>query len=125
MRALALILAAAAALLATPVALAATPPGAPNCTVFPADNVWNAAISDLRSNSLRPATWTSADAAGLPIFPGLVRYDEMLAGAINHAVRFTLQRTDRSFVWPARHQAGARRDGSLPPMGARFRLRAG
>lgn len=83
------------------------------------------AIFDLRSNALRPATWTSADAAGLPIFPGLVRYDEVFGrGLIDHAIRFTASRTDRSFVWPARHQAGAARDASLPPMGARFRLRA-
>lgn len=83
------------------------------------------AIFDLRSNALRPATWTSADAAGLPIYPGLVRYDEVFGrGLIDHALRFTAQRTDRSFVWPARHQAGAASDPSLPPMGARFRLRA-
>jgi hypothetical protein len=83
------------------------------------------AVYDLRSNALRPATWTSADAAGLPIFPGLLRYDEVQAGAIAHAIRFTLQRTDRSFIWPARHQAGARKDPNLAPMGARFRLKAG
>lgn len=83
------------------------------------------AAFDLRSNALRPATWTSADAAGLPIFPGLVRYDEVFGrGHIDHAIRFTAQRTDRSFVWPARHQAGAANDPTLPPMGARFRLRA-
>ncbi|HLY64155.1 MAG TPA: hypothetical protein VKU60_01375 [Chloroflexota bacterium] len=83
------------------------------------------AIFDLTSNVLRPATWTSADAAGLPIFPGLVRYDELQAGAITHAIRFTVQRTDKSFIWPARHQAGDRHDPNLPPMGARFRLKSG
>ncbi|MEE8601775.1 cell wall-binding repeat-containing protein [Euzebya tangerina] len=80
------------------------------------------AIFDLTSNDLRPETWTSADAAGLPILPGLVRYDEVEAGVIDHAIRMTAPRTDRSFIWPARHQAGAADDPSLPPMGARFRL---
>ena len=82
------------------------------------------AIWDLRSNALRPAGWTSADAAGLPILPGLVRSDEIAAGVITHAIRFTAARTDRSYLWPARHQAGSASDASLPPMGARFRLRA-
>ena len=82
------------------------------------------AVFNLRSNALRPATWTSADAAGLPILPGLVRFSEVRAGAIQHAIRFTVQRTDRSFLWPARHQAGAASDPSLPPMGARFRMRS-
>jgi hypothetical protein len=81
--------------------------------------VWN-----LKSNALRPAGWTSADAAGLPIFPGLVRLDEVRRGVVDHAIRFTAQRTDRRYVWPARHQAGAARSDALPPMGARFRLRA-
>jgi hypothetical protein len=79
----------------------------------------------LGSNALRPSTWTSADAAGLPIFPGLLRVEEVQAGAVQHAIRFTAQQTDRSFVWPARHQAGAASNPALPPMGARFRLRAG
>lgn len=79
---------------------------------------------DLRSNALRPAGWTSADAAGLPILPGLVRVDELEAGHIDHAIRMTVSRTDRSYLWPARHQAGSRADATLPPMGARFRLRA-
>jgi hypothetical protein len=83
------------------------------------------AIWDLRSNGLRPAGWTSADAAGLPIFAGLVRRDEVAAGHIDHAIRITASRTDRSYVWPARHHAGAARDPNLPPMGARFRLKAG
>src|SRR5438445_503676 len=72
----------------------------------------------------RPSGWTSADAAGLPIWPGVLRYDEVARGLVDHAIRFTAQRTDRSFVWPARHQAGVASDVSLPPMGARFRLRA-
>jgi hypothetical protein len=80
------------------------------------------AIFDLSSNALRPAGWTSADAAGLPIFPGLVRLDEVEAGAIEHAIRVTADCTARHYLWPARHQAGvdARH---CPPMGARFRLK--
>jgi hypothetical protein len=81
------------------------------------------AVWDLNRNKLRPSGWTSADAAGLPIFAGLVRRDEVLAGRIDHAIRITAERTDKRFIWPARHQAGARSDRSLPPMGARFRLR--
>jgi hypothetical protein len=82
------------------------------------------AIWDLRSNHLRPAGWTSADAAGLPIFPGLARYDEFKRGRIDHALRFTVSRTRRSFVWPARHFASNLTDPSLPPMGLRVRLGA-
>ena len=82
------------------------------------------AIFDLNSNALRPAGWTSADAAGLPIFPGLLRLDEVQAGFVGHAVRFTVQQSDRSYLWPARHQAGSANDPNLPPMGARFRLKA-
>jgi hypothetical protein len=78
---------------------------------------------DLRSNRLRPRTWTSADAAGLPILPGLARYDEVAAGAIRHALRFTAPRTRAAFVWPARHQAGASGSAALPPMGLRVRLK--
>ncbi|HXY43164.1 MAG TPA: hypothetical protein VEH29_03165 [Acidimicrobiales bacterium] len=78
----------------------------------------------LESNRLRPATWTSADAAGLPILPGLVNYDEVKSGAMDHAIRFTAECTQESFLWPARHEAG-QPDSSCPPMGARFRLRAG
>jgi hypothetical protein len=88
---------------------------------------WSAgsgAIFPLSSNALRPLGWTSADAAGLPIFPGLVRWDEVQAGAITHAIRFTAMQSDRSFLWPARHQAGSAANASLPPMGARFRLKA-
>jgi hypothetical protein len=82
------------------------------------------AVWDLDSDRLRPAGWTSADAAGLPILPGLVRYDEVRAGAILHALRFTAPRTRTSYIYPARHQAGESNDGSLPPMGLRVRLRA-
>jgi hypothetical protein len=87
---------------------------------------WSAgsgAIFPLGSDALRPLGWTSADAAGLPIFPGLVRWDEVQAGAIRHAIRFTAQQSDQSFLWPARHQAGAAANPALPPMGARFRLK--
>jgi hypothetical protein len=83
------------------------------------------AIWDLNSNKLRPAEWTSADAAGLPILPGLVRYDEALEQkAIKHALRFTVVKTRRAFVYPARHYASPRRDPNLPPMGMRVRLKA-
>jgi hypothetical protein len=82
------------------------------------------AIWDLNSNALRPSTWTSADAAGLPILPGLVRHDEVAAGVIPHAIRFTAPTTQTAFVWAARHQAGASSNPNLPPMGARFRLKA-
>ncbi len=81
------------------------------------------AIFDLRSNRLRPYGWTSADAAGLPIFAGLVRYEEVKSGRIGHALRFTARVTRREFVWPARHFASRSNDPSLPPMGQRFRLR--
>ena len=82
------------------------------------------AVFDLKSHALRPAGWTSADSAGLPIWPGVLRYDEVARGLVDHAIRFTAERTDRSYVWPARHQAGAASDPSLPPMGARFRLKS-
>jgi len=82
------------------------------------------AIFNLLSDALRPATWTSADAAGLPIFPGLVRYDEIAAGAIRHAIRFTVPKTQKAFVWPARHEASSSTGTQYPPMGARFRLKA-
>jgi hypothetical protein len=82
------------------------------------------AIYDLRSNQLRPAGWTSADAAGLPILAGLVRRDEVQAGLIAHAIRFTVQSSDTSYLWPARHEAGSASNPNLPPMGARFRLKA-
>ncbi len=84
------------------------------------------AVFDLNSNQLRPAGWTSADAAGLPIFPGLVRYDEVMEQKeIRHALRFTCRRTRRGYVAPARHFASRLTDPSLPPMGMRVRLRAG
>lgn len=87
------------------------------------------AVFDLRSNDLRPSTWTSADAAGLPIFPLLIRYDEMeralAAGTeIPHAIRLTAQNTQRQFIWPARHYASNSTDPNRPPMGLRFRLKS-
>jgi len=83
------------------------------------------AIYNLQLNGpLRPLTWTSADAAGLPILPGLVRYEEVAAGEIKHAIRFTAQYTKREFLWPARHHASSRTGIEYPPMGARFRLKA-
>ena len=92
------------------------------------DGTWHAgsgAIFDLSSNALRPAGWTSADAAGLPIFPGLVRYDEVAGqGEIRHALRFTVSRTRRAYVNPARHWASSDPDPALPPMGMRVRLKA-
>ena len=86
---------------------------------------WSAgsgAVFDLRSNALRPAGWTSADAAGLPIFPGLVRYDEVLTGSIDHAIRFTAPDTC-GYIYPARHLTGDP-CSNLPPMGLRLRLKA-
>ena len=103
------------------------------CTLYELyDARWNSgsptagsgAVFDLGSNALRPDGWTSADAAGLPIFPGLVRYDEVEAGAIRHAIRFTVECTRKRHIWPARHDAGVA-NTSCPPMGARFRMRAG
>ncbi len=88
---------------------------------------WHAgsgAIFNLRSNHLRPAGWTSADAAGLPIFPGLARYDEVARGSIDHALRFTVDRTRRAYVYPARHVASSDTNPSQPPMGLRVRLKA-
>ncbi|MEZ5669126.1 MAG: hypothetical protein R3F55_17120 [Alphaproteobacteria bacterium] len=88
---------------------------------------WSAesgAVFDLSSNALRPLGWTSADAAGLPIFPGLVRYDEVASGTIRHALRVTLPQTRRGFVPPATHWASQSDDPDLPPMGLRLRLRA-
>jgi hypothetical protein len=82
------------------------------------------AIWNLASNALRPVGWTSADAAGLPILPGLVRYDEVARGAILHALRFTAPLTRRAFIYPARHQAGATNDPNAPPMGLRIRLKS-
>ncbi len=81
------------------------------------------AMWNLNSNALRPAGYTSADAAGLPILPGLVNYNEVASGAMDHAIRFTAQCTQESYLWPARHEAG-QSDTNCPPMGARFRLNA-
>jgi hypothetical protein len=78
----------------------------------------------LRSDALRPDGWTSADAAGLPIYPGLLRYDEVKAGHVDHAIRFTTDLTSSHHLWPARHDAGSTSTWDYPPMGARFRLRA-
>jgi hypothetical protein len=82
------------------------------------------AVFDLGSNALRPDGWTSADAAGLPILPGLVRRDEVLAGEIPHALRFTVRRTQRGYVHPATHFASSDTDPNRPPMGLRLRLKA-
>ena len=90
-------------------------------------NGWHAgsgAIFDLNSNALRPSRWTSADAAGLPIMAGLVRYDEVLSGEISHALRFTVSQTREAYVWPARHFASTLTGVQYPPMGQRFRLKA-
>lgn len=95
---------------------------------YPNGSGWTAgsgAIFDLNSNDLRPAGWTSADAAGLPIFPGLVRYDEVVEqGEIRHALRFTASRTRRAYVSPATHYASSNTSASLPPMGMRVRLKS-
>lgn len=89
---------------------------------------WHAgsgAVFDLSTNALRPAGWTSADAAGLPILPGLVRFDDVAAGAISHALRFTVSRTRRAYLAPARHWASSDPSALRPPMGMRVRLKAG
>jgi uncharacterized repeat protein (TIGR01451 family) len=93
---------------------------------FPQTLSWRAdagAVFNLLSNALRPDTWTSTDAAGLPILPGLVRYDEIAAGEIRHAIRFTAPQTLRAYLWPARHYASSITDPKYPPMGLRVRLR--
>jgi len=93
---------------------------------YPRGSGWTAgsgAIWNLRSNKLRPRGWTSADAAGLPILPGLARYDEVKRGRIDHALRFTTDRTRRAFIYPARHFASELTDTDLPAMGQRVRLR--
>ncbi len=105
-----------------------------SCTLFELykavpgnDGSWSAVSAakfDLEAHDLRPKGWTSADAAGLPIFPGLVRHEEVRAGEINHALRFTAPRTLNAYLWPARHAASSLTDAKLPPLGARFRLRA-
>jgi hypothetical protein len=104
-----------------------------NCRLFetwdsryvgPGWRAGSGAVFDLRSNALRPDGWTSADAAGLPILPGLVRRDEAKAGSIRHALRFTARRTQRAYVHPATHFASSSTDADLPPMGLRVRLKA-
>jgi hypothetical protein len=105
-----------------------------NCTLYElyssypqSDGSWEAgsgARYDLNSNALRPAGWTSADAAGLPIYPGLVRYDEVASGVIRHAIRFTVPDTQAAYIWPARHLASNDPNPNLPPMGLRVRLKA-
>jgi hypothetical protein len=90
------------------------------------DGSWKAGSGikmDLTSNALRGDGKTSADAAGLPILPGLVRYDEVEAGEIRHALRFTIPKTQHNHIWPARHDASSKSDANLPPMGLRLRLR--
>jgi hypothetical protein len=96
--------------------------------VHHANGRWTAgsgATWSLTSDKLRPAGWTSADAAGLSVLAGLLRLDEVKAGRVDHAIRFTTNITDRRYLWPARHEAGSVDDASYPPMGARFRLKAG
>jgi hypothetical protein len=105
-----------------------------NCTLYElyqgslnTDGSWNAssgAVFDLRSNTLRQLGWTSADAAGLPIFAGLVRYDEVASGFVQHAIRFTVPQTRNTYVWPATHIASSLTGANYPPMGQRFRLKA-
>lgn len=94
---------------------------------FPTSTTWEAAsgaVYDLTSNELRPDGWTSADAAGLPILPGLLRYEEVAAGSVNHAIRFTAAQTQSAYVWPARHKASSLTDTDIPPMGQMFRLKS-
>jgi hypothetical protein len=101
-----------------------------SCTLYelfdlrPGWSAGSGAIWDLRSNLLRPRGWTSADAAGLPILPGLARFHEVARGEIDHALRFTVRRSRRAYVYPARHFASSSTDPRLPPMGLRLRLRA-
>ena len=96
-------------------------------SAYPGDNSWQAgsgAVFDISSYTLRPAGWTSTDAAGLPVLPLLVRYQEIASGEIRHAIRFTVPQTQRKYLWPARHYASTNTDDSFPPMGARVRLKA-
>jgi hypothetical protein len=93
---------------------------------YKTDGGWrsaSAAVFDLKSNKLRPEGWTSADAAGLPIFPAVVRHDELKRGIVEHAMRVTAEKTRRAYVYPARHFASPHTDDNLPRMGERFRLR--
>ena len=92
------------------------------------DKGWQAAQSsafDLKTNALRPDGWTSADAAGLPIFPAVVRYDELKRGIVEHAMRVTVRRSRKEYVYPATHHASHGTDASLPRMGERIRLKKG
>jgi hypothetical protein len=94
---------------------------------YPSGGGWKAgsgAVYDLRANKMRPRGWTSADAAGLPIIAGLVRYEEIAAGRIDHAIRITAPRTRNTYIWPARHAASSDGSASLPPMGLRLRLKS-
>lgn len=91
------------------------------------NGTWRAgsgAVFDLNSNEMRPDTWTSADAAGLPIYPGLVKYDEVASGEIKHTIRFTVPKTQRAYLWPARHYASSIKDENYPPMGIIMRLKS-
>jgi hypothetical protein len=91
------------------------------------DGSWKAGSGikiDLTSNALRPEGKGSAEAGGMAMFPGLIRYDEVMSGEINHALRFTIPHTQGAYIWPARHKASPERDLNVPPMGTRFRLRA-
>ncbi len=93
----------------------------------PKNNRWDAAcgaVFDLSANKMRTEGWTSADAAGLPILPGLVRYDEIAKGEINHAIRMTVDTSQNKYLWPARHAASRNSNPNSPPMGLRFRLKA-
>jgi hypothetical protein len=92
-------------------------------SLYPSWSAGSGAIWDLGSNALRPRGWTSADAAGLPILPGLARHDEVAAGSIDHALRFTVRRSRRAYIYPARHFASPYTSRTLPPMGLRVRLR--
>jgi hypothetical protein len=93
--------------------------------VGPGWTAYSGAVFDLNSNTLRPDGWTSADAAGLPILPGLVRCDEVQAGEIHHALRFTVSTTQRAYIHPATHWASSNTNPNAPPMGLRLRLKAG
>jgi hypothetical protein len=96
-------------------------------SAYPQATYWEAdcgAVFDLSSNDLRPDGWTSADAAGLAIFPGLVRYEEIAAGEIDHAIRMTVNNSQKAYIYPASHYASSSTDPNRPPMGLRFRLRA-
>jgi hypothetical protein len=92
--------------------------------LYPSWSAGSGAIWSLTSNALRPRGWTSADAAGLPILPGLARYDEVAGGSIDHALRFTVRRSRRAYIYPARHFASSYTSRALPPMGLRLRLRS-